>query len=71
MRLGKKSKSFWKQRKMITEHSKFMGQIEGSLGMEVHSNTGIPKKDRNISNKQQQRKPRASRRKEITKIRAE
>ena len=37
---------------MITEHSKFMGHIEGSLGMEVHSNTGIPKKDRNISNKQ-------------------
>ena len=48
---------------------------------EVHSDTGLPKKDRNISNKQanststrmeeqKQKKPRASRRKEITKIRA-
>ena len=50
--------------------------------MEVLSDTGLPKKDRNISNKQpnptstrtgeqQQRQLRASRRKEITKIRAE
>ena len=47
----------------------------------VHSDTGIPKKYRNISNKQPNptsirtggttTKPRASRRKEITKIRAE
>ena len=59
-----------------------MGHIESSLVRDIHSNTGLPKKDRNISNKQpnptptrtrgtQQRQPRASRRKEITKIRAE
>ena len=59
-----------------------MGHSEGSPEREGHSNTGLSKKDRNISNKQpnptptrtrgtQQRQPRASRRKEITKIRAE
>ena len=29
-----------------------MGHSKGSLESEVHSNTGLPKKDRNISNKQ-------------------
>ena len=29
-----------------------MGQSKGSPEREVHSNTGLPKKDRNISNKQ-------------------
>ena len=59
-----------------------MGHSKGSPEREVHSNTGLPKKDRNISNKQPnptssrtrgttKTKPRASRRKEITKIRAE
>ena len=59
-----------------------MGRGKGSPQREVHSDTGLPKKNRNISNKQlslhlqelkeqQQRQPRASRRKEITKIRAE
>ena len=59
-----------------------MGHSKGSSEREVHSNTGLPSEDRNISNKQpnptpttieeqQQRHPRASRRKEITKIRAE
>ena len=58
-----------------------MGHSKGSPEREVHSDTGLPKKDRNISNnltlclqeleEQQQRQPRASRRKEITKIRAE
>ena len=59
-----------------------MGHSKGSPEREVYSNTGLPKKNRNISNntltlypqeleEQQQRKPRASRRKEITKIRAE
>ena len=59
-----------------------MGHSKGSPEREVHSNTGLPSKDRNISNKhpnpnlqkveeQQQRQPRASRIKEITKIRAE
>ena len=54
---------------------------EGSPEREVHSNTGLPKKDRKTINEltlhlqeveeQQQTKPRESRRKEITKIRAE
>ena len=29
-----------------------MGHSKGSPEREVHSNTGLPKKDRNISNKQ-------------------
>ena len=59
-----------------------MRHSKGSPEREVHSDTGLPKKNRNISNntltlypqeleEQQQRKPRASTRKEITKIRAE
>ena len=59
-----------------------MGHRKGSPEREVHSDTALSKKDRNISNKQpnstttrtrkqQQRQPRASRRKEITKIRVE
>ena len=60
-----------------------MGHSKGSPEREVHSDTGLPKKkNKNISNKQpnlhlqdlkeqQQRQPRASRRREITKIRAE
>ena len=59
-----------------------MGHRKGSPEREVHSNTGLHKKDRNISNKQPNRKPTrtggtttktatASRGKEITKIRAE
>ena len=56
-----------------------MGHSKASPEREVHSNTGLPEKDRKISNnltlslqeleEQQQRQPRASR-KEITKIRA-
>ena len=59
-----------------------MGHSEGSPEREVYGDTGLPKKDRTfqINNltlhlqeleEQQQTKPRASRRKEITKIRAE
>ena len=58
-----------------------MRHSKGSPEREVHSNTGLPKKNRNISNKltlylqelkeEKQRQPRASRREEITKIRAE
>ena len=58
-----------------------MAHSKGSPEREVHSNTGLPKKERNISNKQPNptcirtggttTKPRVSRRKEITKIRAE
>ena len=50
MRLGKKSKSFWKPQKMNSQHPKFMGHSKGSPEREVHSDTGLPKKDRNISN---------------------
>ena len=56
-----------------------MGQSKGSPEREVHSNTSLPKEDRNISNKQpnpkstrtirKTTKPRESRRKEIKKIR--
>ena len=59
-----------------------MGHSKGSSEREVHNHTGLPKKNRNISNKQPnptptrtlgttQRQLRASARKEITKIRAE
>ena len=61
-----------------------MGQSKGSPQREVHSNTGLPKKEKKIETfkinnltlclqelEEQQRQPRASRRKEITKIRAE
>ena len=58
-----------------------MGHSEGSPEREVHSDTGPPKTDRNISNKQPNptptrtrgttTKPRASKRKEINKLRAE
>ena len=59
-----------------------MVHSKGSTEREVHTNTGLPNKDTNISNKKPnrtptriqgttQRQPRASRWKEITKIRAE
>ena len=59
-----------------------MGHSKGSPKREVPGDTGLSKKDRNISNKepnptptrseeQQQGESRASRRKEITKIGAE
>ena len=67
--------------KMNTEEPKPMEHRKGSPEREVHSNTGLPKKHRNISNKQpnptstrtggKETKPRESRRNEITKIRAE
>ena len=52
MRTRKKSKSFWKQMKMNSNNPKLMGHSKGSPEREVHSNTGLLKKDRNISNKQ-------------------
>ena len=58
-----------------------MGHHKGNPEREVHRDTGLPKKDRKTINEltlhlqeveeQQQTKPRMSRRKEITKIRAE
>ena len=50
--IKKKSKSFWKQMKMNTQHSQTKGHSKGSPERDVHSNTGLLKKDRNISNKQ-------------------
>ena len=37
---------------MNTQQSKTYGTQQGSPEREVHSNTGLPKKNRNISNKQ-------------------
>ena len=59
-----------------------MGHSKGSPEREVHSNTDLPKKIETFQTnnltlhlseleEQQQRQPKASRRKEITKIRAE
>ena len=58
-----------------------MGHSKSSPEKEVHSGTGLPKKHRNISNKQphptttrtgeKTTKPRANKGKEIIKIRAE
>ena len=38
-----------------------MGHSKGSPEREVHSNTGLPKKNRNISNKQPNSMPRKTR----------
>ena len=48
MRSRKKIQSFWKEMKMNT---KLKRHSKGSLEREVHSDTGLPRKDRNISNK--------------------
>ena len=37
--------------KMNSQQSKFMGHSKDSPEREVHSDIGLPKKDRNISNK--------------------
>ena len=51
-RLGKKSKSFWKQAKMNSQQPETYGTHKGSPEREVHSNTVLRKKNKNISNKQ-------------------
>ena len=38
--------------KMNSQQFKFMRHSEGNSKREVHSDTGLPKKDRNISNEQ-------------------
>ena len=48
----KKSKSLWKEMKMNIQQPKNYGHSKGSPEREVHSNTGLPNRDRNISNKQ-------------------
>ena len=50
-RLGKKSKGFCKQTKTNTQQLKTYGTQQRQSEREIHSNTGLPKKDRNISNK--------------------
>ena len=55
--IGKKSKSFWKQTKINSQQFKPMRNSKGSREREVHSDTGLPKKDRNISNKQPNHPP--------------
>ena len=45
-------KNFWKQMKMNLQQSTLLGHSEGSPEKEVNSDTGLPKKDRNISNKE-------------------
>ena len=52
MKLGKKSKSSKKELKMNTQHSKTYGTLQSSPEREIYSDTGLPKKDRKISNKQ-------------------
>ena len=52
MRLGNKSETFWKQMKMNSQQPKMYGTQEGSPVREVHNDIGLPKKNRNISNKQ-------------------
>ena len=82
MRSRKKSKSFQKQTKVNSHNPKLMGHSEGSPEREVHSHTGLPKKGQKFSNKQSNprstrmggtkpRNPRASRSKEVAKVRAE
>ena len=67
---------------MKTQRSKPMGCGKSSSKREVYSYTSLPQETRKISNKQsnltpkelekeEQRKPKVSRRKEIIKIRAE
>ena len=52
MRLGKKSKTFCQQMKTNSQQPIPMGHSKGSPEREFRSNTGLPLKDRNISNKQ-------------------
>ena len=42
MRLGKKSKTFWKQMKMNLQQPKPMGHSKDSPEWEVNSNAGLP-----------------------------
>ena len=57
MKLGKKSKSSKKELKMNTQHSKTYGTLQSSPEREIYSDTGLPKKDRKISNKQRNPMP--------------
>ena len=48
---GRNQKVSGKKWKWTHKNPKCMGHSEGSTDREVHSNAGLPKKDRNISNK--------------------
>ena len=61
MRSRKNPKYFGKQMKMNSQQSKLMGHREGSPEREVHTDTGLPKKNRNISDKQPNRTPTRTR----------
>ena len=50
--LGKKSKISGNKEKQTQNNPKLMGHSKGSPEREVHSDTGLPKMNRNISNKQ-------------------
>ena len=52
MRLGRNQKVSGNKRKRTYNRPKLIGQSEGSPERGLHSDTGLPKKDRNISNKQ-------------------
>ena len=51
-RLGKNHKLSGNKSQQTHNNPKPMGHSKGSPEMEVHSNTGLPKKNRKISNKQ-------------------
>ena len=57
MRLGEKSKTSWKHMKINSQQSKTYGTQQSSLEREIHSNIGLPKKHRNISNKKPNPRP--------------
>ena len=52
MKSRKTSESFWKQMKMNSQQPQTYGTQLRQSDREVHSDTGLPKKDRNISNEQ-------------------
>ena len=74
---GRNQKDSGNKWKWTHNNPKLTGHRKGSPEREVHSNTGLPKKNRNILNEQpytyknSRNQRRASTRKEISKIRAE
>ena len=58
---GRNQKVSGNKRKWTHNNPKPMGHSKGSPGREVHSNTGLPKKNRNSSNKQPNHTPTRTR----------
>ena len=52
MRFRKESRSFWKQMKMNSQQYKTHRTQQSTPEREVHRDTGLPKKDRNISSEE-------------------